>query len=36
MASEIWALLQRKHLDNAANLTDDEQIASITQWLCAL
>jgi len=36
MASEIWAMLQAGHLDNAANLTEDDQIASITRWLCAL
>jgi hypothetical protein len=36
MASEIWALLQRGILGNAANLTDEDQIASITRWLCGL
>jgi hypothetical protein len=36
MASEIWALLQRGVLENAANLTDEDQIASITRWLCSL
>jgi hypothetical protein len=36
MASEIWALLQRGILENAANLTDEDQIASITRWLCGL
>ncbi len=36
MASEIWALLRRGILENAANLTDEDQIASITQWVCAL
>jgi len=36
MASEIWKLLENKTLDNAANLTDDAQMASITRWLCAL
>jgi len=36
MASEIWALLRRGVIENAANLTDDGQIASVTRWLCSL
>ncbi len=36
MASEIWQLLAKGTLDNAANLTEDNQIASITRWLCSL
>ena len=36
MASEIWAMLQSGELDNAANLTDDDQIGSVTRWLCSL
>jgi len=36
MASEIWTMLRRGELSNAANLTDDEQIASIANWLCSL
>jgi len=36
MASEIWTLLQSGTLENAANLTDEDQIASITRWLCHL
>jgi len=36
MAAEIWALLENGTIDNAANLTDDNQIAAITRWLCAL
>ena len=36
MASEIWRLLKNGTLDNAANLTDDTQMASITRWLCSL
>lgn len=36
MASEIWAMLKRGILENAANLTDEDQIASITRWLCSL
>jgi type II restriction enzyme len=34
MASEIWEMLQRGILENAANLTDETQIASISSWLC--
>ncbi|HLG17280.1 MAG TPA: AvaI/BsoBI family type II restriction endonuclease [Blastocatellia bacterium] len=33
MAMEIWRLLERGTLENAANLADDDQIASITRWL---
>jgi len=36
MAAEIWDLLESGVLENAANLTDEKQIASITRWLCAL
>ena len=36
MASEIWKLLRSGKLDNAANLTEDGQLASITRWLCSL
>jgi hypothetical protein len=36
MATEIWAMLESGVLDNAANLTDERQIASITSWLCKL
>lgn len=36
MASEIWTLLRRGILENAANLTDEEQIASVTRWICGL
>lgn len=36
MANEIWAMLKSGELENAANLTDDGQIASLTRWLCAL
>ncbi|RJQ48367.1 MAG: restriction endonuclease [Gammaproteobacteria bacterium] len=36
MASEVWKLLQTGSLENAANLTDENQIASITRWLCSL
>jgi hypothetical protein len=34
MAVEIWEMLRRGSLENAANLTDDDHIASITSWLC--
>ena len=36
MAAEIWKLLRRGVLENAANLTDEDQIASVTRWLCSL
>jgi hypothetical protein len=36
MAAEIWNELRDGALDNAANLTDDDQIASISRWLCGL
>lgn len=36
MAGEIWKMLSNHDLENAANLTDDDQIASITRWLCSL
>ena len=36
MATEIWQMLKRGNLENAANLTDEDQIASITSWLCSL
>jgi len=36
MASEIWDMLKQGVLSIAANLTDEDQIASITRWLCSL
>lgn len=36
MAKEIWDWLENGTLDNAANLTDEKQLASIAAWLCAL
>ena len=36
MAVEIWSQLKRGILANAANLTDDHQIASLSRWLCSL
>lgn len=36
MAIEIWNQLQDGTLANAANLTRDDQIASISRWLCNL
>jgi hypothetical protein len=36
MAKEIWQMLQRGKLENAANLTDEDQVVSITSWLCTL
>jgi hypothetical protein len=34
MAAEIWAQLESRALSGAANLTKDEQLAAISQWLC--
>ncbi len=36
MAIEIWEMLKQGKLGNAANLTDDEQVASLSRWLCNL
>ncbi len=36
MAREIWEMLERGELENAANLTDDEQMTSLARWLCTL
>ncbi len=36
MASEIWHQLEDGTLSNAANLTQDRQVASISRWLCSL
>jgi len=36
MATEIWDELQQGVISNAANLNDDNQIASISHWLCNL
>ena len=36
MAGEIWSQLQDGTLTNAANLNAENQIASVSHWLCAL
>ncbi|MDQ3254177.1 MAG: type II restriction endonuclease [Acidobacteriota bacterium] len=36
MAEEIWDQLEVGTLENAANLTVDNQVASISRWLCGL
>ena len=36
MAREIWSLLEDGTIENAANLTDDNQIASLSRWLCSI
>ena len=36
MATEFWSMLKKNELENAANLTDDAQLASISRWLCSL
>jgi hypothetical protein len=36
MAQEIWTQLEEGKLENAANLTVEGQVASISWWLCSL
>ena len=36
MANEIWAELESGTLANAANLTSENQVASLCRWLCQL
>jgi hypothetical protein len=36
MASEIWEDLEAGELANAANLTREDQLASLCSWLCEL
>lgn len=36
MALEIWEMLKRGGMENAANLTDEDHITSVTSWLCSL
>lgn len=36
MAGEIWDMLKQGSLENAANLTDENHIVSITNWICTL
>jgi hypothetical protein len=36
MANEIWNQLENGTLHNAANLNDQNQVASISLWLCSL
>jgi hypothetical protein len=36
MAREIWEMLKSGKLENAANLTNEDHIVSITSWLCNL
>lgn len=36
MAGEIWSRLESGWLTNAANLTSEDQSASIAQWLCSI
>jgi hypothetical protein len=36
MANEIWDWLQAGKLENAANLTEDDQLASIARWICTV
>ena len=34
MAGEIWGMLERGELANAANMTADQQAVSLVSWLC--
>lgn len=36
MAGEIWDQLENSVLSNAANLNEEEQMVSISRWLCGL
>ncbi len=36
MGKEIWEMLKRGRLENAANLTDEDQLTSVSKWLCTL
>ena len=36
MAAEIWSQLEDGTLKNAANLTDIDQVASLSNWLIGL
>ncbi len=36
MALEVWEMLKSRGLENAANLTDETHITSVTSWLCSL
>ena len=36
MAREIWYMLKNNTLSNAANLTADDHMTSISEWLCTL
>jgi hypothetical protein len=36
MAGEIWSQLENGTLNNAANLNEENQVASISRWLCSL
>lgn len=36
MAREIWSFLESGIIENAANLTSENHVASLTRWLCSL
>jgi hypothetical protein len=36
MSTEIWAQLESGILSNAANLTNENQVVSVSRWLCSL
>jgi hypothetical protein len=36
MANELWELLERGTLENAANLTDEDQVVAVSRWISNL
>lgn len=36
MSADIWEMLRKKLLANAANLTDNTQMVSMTNWICSI
>lgn len=36
MATEIWDLLENRIITNAANLTNENQVAAISRWICGI
>lgn len=36
MAKELWGFLESGIIENAANQTNEAQVASLTRWLCSL
>ena len=36
MANEIWEMLEIGTIENAANMTDENQLAAVARWICSL